>query len=292
MEEINDNLTKRQRRTLEKKQKIEHKRSQEKKQKMYRILFFIAMTLLFGGIVWGATQLSGDGANVTVDAVSANDHVTGNTSAAVILIEYSDFQCPACKSLYTILNEVKDEFTETVQIAFRHFPLRSIHGNAWIAAEAAEAAGQQGKFWEMHDELFDNQGDWSEAGEPIEKFVSYAEELGLDVDQFRADIESDVVRNKVTDDYNSGESANVSGTPSYFLNGKKVDNPRDADGFRSMLQEAVNESVGVSVEVDGADNTAGEVEENDTKEDEVAEESADESVSDEAAEEAGETVAE
>ncbi len=250
MEESNENLTKRQRRMLKKKEKVEHKLAEEKKKKMSRIGMFVVLTLVFVGIIWGAMQLSGDGSNVTVDAVNANDQVLGNTSATVTLIEYSDFQCPACRSAYNTLNEVKDEFTNTVQIVYRHFPLRNIHSNAQLAGQAAEAAGQQGMFWEMHDELFDNQSDWSEAGEPLEKFATYAEELGLDADQFRTDIESDIVRNKVNDDYNSGVGANVKGTPSFFLNGEKVDTPRDADAFRTLLQDAVTEAGGASVEVE------------------------------------------
>ena len=138
-------------------------------------------------------------------------------SSPVVLEEYGDYQCPPCGLLYPELKKIEAEYGNQVQIVFHHFPLRTIHKNALAAAHAAEAARNQKKFWEMHDRLYRNQSAWAEAADPREIFVSYARELGLNVEQFRTDMESNQVDQRISADMQRGTSLGVTGTPTVFL---------------------------------------------------------------------------
>lgn len=159
-----------------------------------------------------------------VPDVSAADHVRGGDATAVVtLIEYSDFQCPACAAFEPLLQEVSAAYGTQVRTVYRHFPLYTLHPNAESAALAAEAAGLQGKFWEMHDLLFDRQADWDELAAPIDMFIAYAGLLEIDIEQFKNDLASDVVRDRVKVDVSSGNAAGISATPTFYLNGQVLD---------------------------------------------------------------------
>jgi protein-disulfide isomerase len=138
-------------------------------------------------------------------------------SSPVVLEEYGDYQCPPCGLLYPELKKIESEYGNQVQVVFHHFPLRTLHKNALAAAHAAEAARNQKKFWEMHDRLYRNQSAWAEASDPREIFVSYARELGLNVEQFRSDMESNQVDQRISADVQRGSSLGVTGTPTVFL---------------------------------------------------------------------------
>ena len=138
-------------------------------------------------------------------------------SSPVVLEEYGDYQCPPCGLLYPELKKIEVEYGNQVQIVFHHFPLRTIHKNALAAAHAAEAARNQKKFWEMHDRLYRNQSAWTEQEDPRPVFVSYARELGLNVEQFRADMESNLVDQRISADIQRGAAVGVTGTPTVFL---------------------------------------------------------------------------
>ncbi len=148
-------------------------------------------------------------------------HVKGNPEAVVILEEFSDFQCPACKAFQPILVQLLDEFPDEVALHYRHFPL-PFHTAAEPAARAAEAAGQQGQFFAFHDLLFENQEAWSRSPNPMLNFSQYAEELGLDMALFRQHMRSSVLRDQVRDDMRVGRERGVSGTPTFFLNGQRM----------------------------------------------------------------------
>jgi protein-disulfide isomerase len=150
-----------------------------------------------------------------------NPWAKGSASAAVTLEEFSDFQCPACGNLEPGLRRVVKDYGDRVRFVFRNFPL-SGHKYAFLAARAAEAAGQQGKFWEMHDMLYDNQAEWSDSMEPRVQFDSYATRLGLDVQRFKSDMERPDLAERVKADYARGISLNVKGTPTVFLNGREL----------------------------------------------------------------------
>jgi protein-disulfide isomerase len=171
-------------------------------------------------------------------SVNDADQRKGAENGSLVLVEYSDFQCPACSQVYPVVKQLVDEFPNDLTVVYRHFPLTQIHKHAPIAAQAAEAAGKQDKFWDMHDVLFNTQSSWSRAANPIEDFEKYAESLGLDVEQFRTDLNSADVRDKVKKDENSARS--LRGTPTFFLNGKQIQTPGTYEAFKTLLQEELN----------------------------------------------------
>lgn len=151
--------------------------------------------------------------------ISENSQGIGSASAKVTLVEFADFQCPACRSAYPAVKQILAEYPEDVYYVFRHYPL-PMHRNAKIAAYAAEASGMQGKFFEMHDLLYENQDEWSESSSPMDIFNEYATELGLDLEQFAEDIKREEITTKVSDDQKDGNIVGVNATPTFFINGK------------------------------------------------------------------------
>jgi len=156
-----------------------------------------------------------------VETFELEARVKGNPEAELSLVEFSDFQCPACQQAYPVVKQLEEQYGDQFLFEYRHFPLRSIHPNAQIAAQAAEAAGVQGMFWEMHDMLFDNQSQWSRSFNPTKEFKKYAEELGLNVDRFEFDLKSDEVKEKVNADADQAELLGLQGTPSFLVNGEQ-----------------------------------------------------------------------
>ncbi len=171
-----------------------------------------------------------------------NNWTKGNKNASVILVEYSDLQCPACGFYYPMLKKLSEEFKNEILFIYKHFPLRQIHKNAQIAAQATEAAGMQGKFWEMHGMIFDNQKIWSNQNtqEAKQSFILYAKSLNLNLDKFKKDIESEKVINKVNKDYLEGIKLNVNATPTFFLNGNKINNPRSYNEFVKLIEKEIS----------------------------------------------------
>lgn len=172
--------------------------------------------------------------------LTLEDHVKGPASASVVLLEYGDFQCPACGVYYFVARRLQEEFPNELKIAYRHFPLFQIHAKAKDASYAAEAAALQGKFWEMCDLLYERQEEWIR-GDEEELFLAYAAELGLDTERFRADRKSDAVAEKVRIDLESAMGARLEGTPSFFLQGKRIANPRSYDAFHKLISHALSE---------------------------------------------------
>lgn len=199
------------------------------------VLFLLAW-LSFGLAGKGGTE---ETASVLLGSASSDDWKRGNENAKAVLVEYSDFQCPACGSYYTVLKALHEEFGDSMLFVYRHFPLRQIHANAENAARATEAAGKQGKFWEMHDVIFERQKEWSDDRDAQGTFVSYAGALGLDTARFVNDFNSQEVKEKIQRDYESGFRAGVAGTPTFFLNGQKIQNPRSYDEFKNVINEAL-----------------------------------------------------
>lgn len=148
--------------------------------------------------------------------VSERDHVRGPARASVTLVEYGDFQCPFCGRAYWVLREIEERFD--LRFVFRHFPLTEIHPFAMPAAEAAEAAGAQGKFWEMHELLYTNQPAFAR-----ERLIAYATELELDVDAFTNDLETHPYVPRIREDFMSGVRSGVNGTPCLFINGQRFE---------------------------------------------------------------------
>jgi len=164
--------------------------------------------------------------------VSQTDHAQGNLDADLVIVEYGDYQCPYCGAAYPVLKELMKEFGSQIKFVFRNFPLSEMHQNARPAAIAAEAANLQGKFWEMHDAIYENQRDLNE-----NLLMKLAEQLNLNIPQFEKDLESTELAEKVDSDFESGIMSGVNGTPSFFVNGKKF------DGGAENLLELVRENV-------------------------------------------------
>jgi len=176
---------------------------------------------------------------IVTTEITAADWVKGNPDAKVTIIEYSDFQCPACLGYVPVIKALIGEFENDIRFVYRHFPLKGTHPNAAPAARAAEAAGRQGKFWEMHDQLFDNQASWSGLFSAKKSFVTYAEKIGLDLEQFETDYDSKEIIAKVDDQYDSALAMGLNSTPSFLVNGKRINNPRTLEEFRALIQSAL-----------------------------------------------------
>lgn len=158
-----------------------------------------------------------------VEVSEPTSHIIGNLESKIKLIQYSDFQCPACSAVAPQIEKLVEDFGDKFQLEFRHFPLRSIHPNAQIAGQAAEAAGMQGKFWEMHDLLYENQAEWSKSFNPKKYLKQYAKEIGINTDRFAFDLESNKVKEIVNAQYKEAETLQLPGTPAFVFNGKKID---------------------------------------------------------------------
>jgi len=173
--------------------------------------------------------------------ITESDHVKGPATAKVTIVEFSDFQCPACKSFAPIIDEVVKQYPLDVRFVYKHFPLKTIHFRAESAAFAAEAASNQGKFWEMHDLLFENQDIWSKKrGTGV--FEEYALKIGLDVTQFKADIDSDQVKEKVRTVSKFGVEMGINSTPTFYINGKKIENPKNLDALKALIDAEIAKS--------------------------------------------------
>lgn len=163
----------------------------------------------------------------------------GPANATVTLEEFADFQCPSCALFQPTLREIKTVYSDRVRIIFRQFPLTQIHQKAYDASRAAEAAGKQGKFWEMHDLLYQKQKDWTVAPDFRKELSSYAQQLGLDVAKFETDMVSNEVSQRVAADMKRGQSVNITGTPTIFLNGRRLLYPDEmtVDRMRRLIDE-------------------------------------------------------
>lgn len=186
------------------------------------VLIFIAVTVGVlagvGGVLW---QFGAGEEKVVEDVAGEVRHTKGSGEA--ILVEFSDFQCPACQVVQEPLAQILGKYEGKVTFVYRHFPLNTIHKNAQLAAQASEAAGMQGKFWEMHDMLFAKQAEWSGLGDPRATFGGYAKEIGLDEQKFVADIDSQSTKDSVSMDLLAATRYRLSGTPSFFVNGVKTE---------------------------------------------------------------------
>lgn len=178
------------------------------------------------------------------EAVSARSpiesvHIRGNPNAPVTLEEFGDFECPSCRNLATFLGQMVKEYQPRVRLIFRNFPL-AMHQHARDAALAAEAAGLQGRYWEMHDTLYREQPVWSSSNDVQTLFISYAETLGLDLQQFKRDMESEKVRGRIEFDQARAKSLGVQTAPSLFVDKREMGaNDRNPEGVRRLVDAAV-----------------------------------------------------
>src|SRR3990167_2494703 len=191
--------------------------------KILGIVLFITVVFLSGGVFLLSRNQSPQA--VAGTAVLQIDYTKGqkigSESAKVKLVEFSDFQCPACKSAEPAIKQALLKYPETLQFIYRHFPLPQ-HAHARQATTLAEAAGEQGKFWEMHDRIFETQSQWSDIGDSTEFFLGLARDLNLDEAKLKEVLEKNTFKSKIEDDIAEARSLGVNSTPTFFLNGKKL----------------------------------------------------------------------
>ncbi len=238
---MDEELTKKEKRKLAKEEK---RRQRERGERLTRIRKWIIRLLAIGVLLFGGYKLI-NWIRTPVEIpenileIGEDDWVKGSSQASLTLIEYSDFQCPSCALYVPIMKRLASDFGDDLGIVYRHFPLVQSHRNATPAAKAAEAGGRQGKFWEMHDKLFEKQGDWENERDPKDKFVLYAEELDLDKEKFLEDYQSNQVAEKVDSDLESANLLRLNSTPSFFLNKKKIQNPQGYSAFKELIESEI-----------------------------------------------------
>lgn len=237
-------LTKKERRALRREEIKKGRTAQDSAIVYKKIGLWAGVFALFIFGIWGFVSiipaLDGKGqAAAVIVSVNDGDWVKGEKEAAVTIVEYSDFQCPACAYYVPVVKQIASDFPNDVRIIYRHFPLAQ-HENARAAAYASEAAGLQGRFWEMHDLIFERQNKWAKSDRAPDIFIEMAQELGLDLERFKTDIGSAAVMDKVEGDYKSGLGARVDSTPSFFINGQKIKNLRSADEFKKIVSDMVS----------------------------------------------------
>lgn len=203
-----------------------------------------AIVFIVAGMAWiGNAQDHANDPQMLSIPVTDSDWFEGGKDAAVVLVEYSDFQCPACGAYFPVVRGLTEAYGNKLKIVYRNYPLTSLHPNAQLAAQAAEASGIQGKFFPMHDLLFGNQEIWSKETDPTAIFVSYATSLGLDVEKFKTDLTGKDVIDAIKNDVNGGDAAKVSATPTFFLNGAQITkNPQGLEPFKALIDAALNPS--------------------------------------------------
>lgn len=169
-----------------------------------------------------------------------SEHTVGEGKTGVVLVEYGDFECPACYRFFPVLQQVKEKYKEEITFQFRHYPLVEIHQNALLSARAAEAASIQGKFWEMHDLLYQNQSQWSKMTDPTPAFEAFASQLKLDVEKFKVDLKSEAVNDIIQADLAHAKGLGLSSTPSFILDGQVLEDPRDTlEYFSEQIDKAI-----------------------------------------------------
>lgn len=210
-----------------------------------RFLLVLAIIVLgLGGVFW-LTRNKASAPSTSSGNAQPTNHIRYTGSSGVTLLEYGDFQCPACGAFYPLIKQLETDYSSKVTFQFRHFPLNTIHPNAYAAARAAEAAGKQGKFFEMHDKLYEGQQSWATASNPGIFFEDYATQLGLNLDQFRKDETSIETNNIINADIKAGQALGANSTPTFVLNGKKIDsNPPDYASFAKLLNDAIKAKTG------------------------------------------------
>jgi protein-disulfide isomerase len=205
-----------------------------------KILIAIVVVTV-GLLIGGSYYLTKGGAPVASSTVAVQDtlkkelaQTKGDPTAKVKIVEYADFQCPACAASKPIVDQVLKTYGDKVYFEYHHFPL-AIHKWARDAAAAGEAAAQQGKFWEMYDVLYAKQTEWAEKGNAPDLFKQYAKDLGLDTQKFADAVASSAVKDKVQNSLNEGNKLSVQATPTFFVNGKRYEGGMSLDDWKSLV---------------------------------------------------------
>ncbi len=200
----------------------------------------IAGIVVIFGLVFALTRNNGNNAN-SASSSNGSYNVEGQGKAGVKLTEYGDFECPYCEEYYPIVKQVVSDEFSNITFQFINFPLTSIHPNAFAGARAAEAAALMGKFWQMHDALYTsaNWQQWSTSSDPIPYFKQYAQSLGLNINTFMSDFNSNKVNSIVEADIAKANKLNLNGTPTFFLDGKQISVAPQVSAFEKLINQAI-----------------------------------------------------
>ncbi|HVN26473.1 MAG TPA: thioredoxin domain-containing protein [Candidatus Paceibacterota bacterium] len=223
--------------------------AQNNKATLWFIIGFVVLIIV--GLIVASVVSSGSSSgssgfvSTTAPGLSVDDWRTGNPDAKVTLVEYGDFECPACGQYFPIVEQLVQNYSSTVLFVFRNFPLYSVHPDAGISAQAAEAAGLIGgpaKYWQMNNLLYEKQNDWATIPPDqvvSAKFDGYAQSLGLNVATFNSDLTATSVLQKIQSDVNGGNSAQIDHTPTFFVNFQQIQNPANYNDFASVIDQAI-----------------------------------------------------
>jgi len=240
-----EKMTKKEKKEARKQEWQEKLKKQEQNSKLKKFGIWTTVAIVLIAAVYGLLQIANSPQTTNTSSsklpeITKDDPKTGSSSAKVTLVEYSDFQCPACAAYYPMVKQLLSEYNGKIYFVYRYFPLTATHQNAMISSLAAYAANLQGKFWEMHDMLFQTQNSWASSPKARETFIGYAKKLDLDIDKFKTDLESDRGKNFINDTYSKGLAIGVNSTPTFFLNGVKIQNPRTYDDFKNLILNELN----------------------------------------------------
>lgn len=198
------------------------------------IVLFAAFTIGgSGGSQQGQTEVLGESQKELV--VRKDSHIDGNPKSDVTVVEFADFQCPACATGHSVMVRIKAEYKDKVKFVYRHFPLTGSHPNAYISALSAETAGAQGKFWQMHDKLFENQDEWSGEKDPSAIFAGYAKEIGIDTAKFNKDLKDKKYDSRVQNDLKDANQLGINSTPTFYIGEKKFAGVLPYEDFKKEL---------------------------------------------------------
>lgn len=217
----------------------------------YNLFHMNSETKLFAGIIAatfviivGAAFVFGRPTNtppVDPKLLVTEDSYKFGSGSAVTLVEFGDFQCPACGAYHTVVKQLMEKYKDSMTLVFRHFPL-NIHPNAVPASLAVEAAGVQGKFWEMYDKMYVTQSAWSNEKNPGDIFAGYAKDMGLDVEKFKKDMADPSLKKRIDRDVADATTLGINATPSFYVNNVKISNPASLEEFDMLLKTAIEKS--------------------------------------------------
>lgn len=176
--------------------------------------------------------------------VRSDSHIIGKTGSKVTVVEFGDYQCPACGLAYPVVKKMLETYKDNPEVSFvfRNYPLLSVHPNAEISAEAAEAAAKQGKFWEMHEMLYEHQNDWAELPNPISVFEQYANTIGIDGTKLKADLDAHSLSTVVEADQADGDKLGINSTPTFFVNNVEITQVPSFDTLDQMIKKALSDN--------------------------------------------------
>lgn len=201
----------------------------------------VTLSLVVGGVFFfsNSNKKQEQLENAPVDQnllLNENSHKIAAPNSKVTIVEFGDYQCPACAAAHPIIKKILSEYDGKINFVFRNYPL-PMHKNAQKAAQAAEAAATQGKFWQMHDKLYENQTKWAEVGDPQEIFIDYASELGLDKEVFKKELNDNKYTGLINSDSNDGEKLGVNSTPTFFFNGNKITGGATYSNLKELIDK-------------------------------------------------------